>query len=314
MSLARVIALPRPRSEPAPACLEVAHVERRFGRLVALADLNLEVRGGETLGLLGPNGAGKTTLLTLLVGADAPDSGRITLDGRDVGRDETRARIGIAPQDVALYGSLTARENLAFAGRLYGLSGRRLRERIDYALGVAALSERADDRVGVFSGGMQRRLNLACAIVHEPSVVLLDEPTAGVDPQSRNHIFEALERLSAEGVTIVYSTHYMEEAERLCDRIAILDHGRLLALGTLGELTERHGSGYTLEVAFESHVPKDLVGLGSVNDETLRVLTREPWKVVNRITASGAAIASLHIERPSLEGVFLVLTGRRLRD
>lgn len=258
---------PAAAKAPPPDAVRVDHVVRRYGRLTALEDVSLAIRRGETFGLLGPNGAGKSTLMRLLVGADEPDAGSITLDGELVTRRATRARIGIAPQEMALYANMTAAENLLFAGRLYGLSGRHLTERVAVALDVAALTPRRDDWVKDFSGGMKRRLSLACAIVHEPALVLLDEPTAGVDPQSRNHIFAALERLRESGVTIVYSTHYMEEAERLCDRIGILDRGRLLALGTLDELTR-----------------------------------------------SRAPVVPLHVERPRLEGVFLALTGRSLRD
>lgn len=283
----------------------VEHVERRYGRLIALHDLSLSIRRGETLGLLGPNGAGKSTLMNLLVGADEPNAGSITLDGCAVTLRATRARIGIAPQEIALYGELTAAENLAFAGRMYGLSGARLKERTEHALRLAELIPRRDDRVRTFSGGMQRRLNLACAVVHEPDLLLLDEPTVGVDPQSRNHIFDALEQLRSLGVTIVYSTHYMEEAERLCDRIAIMDHGRILARGTLAELTEAHGRGHIVQVEFDP---------ASAPRPKERYVTREPWQVVNELARSNAPIASLHIERPSLEGVFLALTGRSLRD
>lgn len=319
MGLAKVVPLPLPLETLQSGAgahheLAVEHVARRFGRLVAVNDLSLSVRRGETFGLLGPNGAGKSTLMKMMVGADAPDAGSINLGGRGVTELDTRRRIGIAPQEIALHGRLTAAENLAFAGRLYGMTGKRLRARVDFALEVAGLGARRNDRVQGFSGGMQRRLNLACAIVHEPSLVLLDEPTAGVDPQSRNHIFEALERLKSEGVTIVYSTHYMEEAERLCDRIAIIDHGRLLALGSLRELTSAHGAGFAINVEFEGAFPANLPRPTTRTGSRAQYRTADPWPLVNEIARTGASIASLNIERPSLEGVFLALTGRSLRD
>lgn len=304
----------RPPAAATPDAVRIDHVERRYGRLTAIDDLSLGIPKGETFGMLGPNGAGKSTLMRLLAGADEPDAGSVTLEGAPVTRHRTRARIGIAPQDIALYGNMTAAENLYFAGRLYGLAGRYLAERVSFALDVAALGARRHDRVKGFSGGMQRRLNLACAIVHDPALVLLDEPTAGVDPQSRNHIFAALERLRESRVTIVYSTHYMEEAERLCDRVGIVDHGRLLALGRLDELTRRHGGGHTVSVEVEGPLPDGLPLPRAQVEGKVVFVTHEPWQLVNELTRSRARILTLHIERPSLEGVFLALTGRSLRD
>ncbi len=318
MMPARVVPLREPAAAPrrwvSPAELRLDHVVRRYGRLVAVNELSLAVRPGETFGLLGPNGAGKSTLMRMMLGADEPDAGSITLGEQAVTSRAVRARIGIAPQEIALYGNLSAAENLRFAGRLYGLSGRVLEERVLAALEVAGLSARRDDRVRVFSGGMQRRLNLACAIVHEPALVLLDEPTAGVDPQSRNHLFDALERLKETGVTVIYSTHYMEEAERLCDRIGIIDHGRLLALGSVEELTTRHGGGYHIAAELEGPLPNGLPRHTALVGQKVHYVTDDPWPIVNALARSGSRIASLQVERPSLEGVFLSLTGRTLRD
>jgi ABC-2 type transport system ATP-binding protein len=307
------MAIERSQAAPEP-WLRVERVVRRYRRLAAVNGLSLEVRRGETFGLLGPNGAGKSTLLRMLAGADHPDAGEISLAGESVKRTTTRARIGIAPQDLALYGNLSAEENLRFAGRLYGLSGKHLAERVAATLEVSGLVARRHDRVRGFSGGMQRRLNLACAIVHEPQLILLDEPTAGVDPQSRNHIFDALERIRATGITVVYSTHYMEEAERLCDRIAIVDGGRLLALGTLNELTRAHGTGHRLAIELDGDLPEGLPAPSFREGATFVFTTSEPWQLVERLAAVGARIRSLHVEKPSLEGVFLALTGRSLRD
>ena len=213
--------------------IQADNLRKRYGALTAVDGISFEVRSGETFGLLGPNGAGKTTTLNLLVGTLTPDGGSVYINGEaDPTNATVRQQIGYAPQAIALYGELTAEENLTFFGRLYGLSARQLRERARQALDLTGLSDRRQDRVRTFSGGMKRRLNLACALIHDPPVLLLDEPTVGVDPQSRNLIFDKIEWLRGQGRTIVYTTHYIEEAQRLCDRVAIMDHGRILALDT----------------------------------------------------------------------------------
>ena len=220
-----------------PPALRLHGVRRRYGSLVAVDGLSLEARGGEILGLLGPNGAGKTTTVGLATGLLEPDEGRVEVAG--VGpptAPEARRRLGVAPQALAVYEALTGRENLEFFASLHGLRGAARRERVHSALEFVGLADRASDRVSSYSGGMKRRLNLAVAIVHDPEIVLLDEPTVGVDPQSRGLVFENVLALRARGRAIVYTTHYMEEAERLCDRVAIVDHGRLIAEGTVASL------------------------------------------------------------------------------
>ena len=207
----------------------------------AVVDLTLRVAAGEVLGLLGPNGAGKSTTVNLAIGVLAPDAGHVRIDGDPPSDPRVRTRIGVAPQSVALYELLTAEENLRFLGELHGLRGPRLRDRVEWALAFVGLSDRRRARVETYSGGMKRRLNLAAALVHDPQLVLLDEPTVGVDPQSRNQIFDNILALKALGRTIIYTTHYMEEAERLCDRIAIIDRGKLLALGSVQELLDANG-------------------------------------------------------------------------
>ena len=224
------------------ASLEVQGLVKSYGALRAVDGIAFHANPGECLGLLGPNGAGKTTTIHCIVGALRPDAGIVQVDGMsDPTRPAVRAKLGVAPQSLAVYDDFTAEENLAFFGGLYGLAGERLRERVDRALDLAGLTSRRKDRVSTYSGGMQRRLNLVCGLLHDPPVILLDEPTVGVDPQSRNLIFENIEGLKREGRTILYTTHYMEEAERLCDRVAIVDHGRILALDSVEALIRAHG-------------------------------------------------------------------------
>jgi ABC-2 type transport system ATP-binding protein len=295
--------------------IRVTDLHRSYGEIVAVDGVSFEIAQGEMFGLLGPNGAGKTTTIHLLIGALQPDSGAVEIDGTaDPTRAEVRRRIGFAPQALAIYEELTAEENLAFHGRLYGLSGARLRARLEWALGFAELTERRAGRVKTYSGGMKRRLNLACALIHEPPVLLLDEPTVGVDPQSRNHIFEGIERLRGEGLTVLYTTHYMEEAQRLCDRVAIMDHGKILDIGTADELIARHGGLSVVEAELE-RLPDDPSTLpGHLEGTSLRIETERPLEDVARLSGAGAKILTLNIHHPDLETVFLALTGRRLRD
>jgi ABC-2 type transport system ATP-binding protein len=280
--------------------LTFEHVRKSYGTTVAVDDLSLTVRKGEVLGLLGPNGAGKSTSVNLAVGLLAPDSGRVAIDGHgDPRSPNVRARLGVAPQALALYDLLSGVENLRFFGEMYGLAGSALRNRVDWSLDFVGLTDRARDRVAEYSGGMKRRLNLASALVHDPDLVLLDEPTVGVDPQSRNQIFENILDLKRQGCTLIYTTHYMEEAARLCDRVAIVDKGRLLALGTVDELLRTYGARPTL--------------FAQTDQGEHRVETEDPLAELNRLAASGT-VATFHMERPTLEQVFLQLTGRSLRD
>jgi ABC-2 type transport system ATP-binding protein len=279
--------------------LELENVRKQYGSLVAVDGLSLRVARGEMFGLLGPNGAGKSTTVSLAVGLLAADSGRVLVDGRDPRAAEVRRRLGVAPQSLALYDMLSGAENLRFFATMYGLAGPRLSERVRWALEFVGLTDRARDRVAGYSGGMKRRLNLAAALMHDPELVLLDEPTVGVDPQSRNQIFENILALKRLGRTVIYTTHYMEEAERLCDRVAIIDKGTLLAEGTVGELLAAHGARPTLIVQTAS---------GEQRSETA-----DPLGELNRLAASGGVL-SFHMERATLEQVFLHLTGRSLRD
>ncbi|MEO8678566.1 MAG: ABC transporter ATP-binding protein [Vicinamibacterales bacterium] len=280
--------------------LTLTNVRKAFGPIVAVDGLSLAVKRGEVFGLLGPNGAGKSTTVSLSVGLLAPDSGQVAIEGLgNPAQPAVRARIGVAPQTLSLYDLLTAEENLRFFGEVYGVTGAALAARVAWCLHFVELTDRKGDRVGTYSGGMKRRLNLAAALVHDPDLLLLDEPTVGVDPQSRNKIFENIEALRREGKTVIYTTHYMEEAERLCDRIAIVDAGKLLALGTLKELIAEHGGPPTLMVQ-------------TAGGER-RVQTPDPLAELNRVAAQ-TAIERFQMERPTLEQVFLRLTGRSLRD
>ena len=218
--------------------LSVRDVVRRFGERTAVDHLSFEIAPGETLGLLGPNGSGKTTTISMIAGVLEPDAGSIELAGRPAGGDaSTRRMVGLVPQEIALYQDLTARENLQFFGRLQNMGRRELGERITEVLDIVGLADRADDRVAEFSGGMQRRCNIAVGLLHQPELLILDEPTVGVDPQSRNQILDAVDRLGTHGMSVLYTTHYMEEAERLCDRVVIVDRGRSLADGTIDGVT-----------------------------------------------------------------------------
>jgi ABC-2 type transport system ATP-binding protein len=282
------------------AKVEVRNLRKRYGPVEAVRGVDFDINDGEIFGLLGPNGAGKTTTVSLAVGLLEPDEGTVTIAGLGPpSSPAVRSRLGLAPQALALYDGLSGDENVAFFGSVYGLAGARLAERVSAAIDLVGLADRRRDRVSTYSGGMKRRLNLAVALVHDPELILLDEPTAGVDPQSRNLIFENVRHLREAGKTIVYTTHYMEEAERLCDRVAIIDHGRLLALGTVAELLAAHGGRPVL--------------VAEAGGEEIRVEAEDPLAELNRL-AAGRPVSAFRVERASLEQVFLHLTGRQLRD
>jgi ABC-2 type transport system ATP-binding protein len=306
--------------------VEIQDIHKRYGDTVALKGITFEVLEGEIFGLLGPNGAGKTTLLSLLSFLQKPTSGELRLLGqpmRHAGRD-LRRHLGIVPQELAIYGELTARENLAFFGELYGLGGTDLRLRVDEVLAAVGLQDRGDERTERFSGGMKRRLNLGVAFVHRPRLLLLDEPTTGVDPQSRNHIFAEVRRLNAQGVTIIYTSHYMEEVETLCSRIGIIDHGRLIACDTLPALL-RTLTGL-IRVRVRAAPPglrdrlKQLAGV-RVHEPDSRTFELECPDVKTALLQLLAVfndlqldLTGLELEEPNLERVFLHLTGHALRD
>jgi linearmycin/streptolysin S transport system ATP-binding protein len=308
------------------AVLEVADVRKRYGSTVALDGVSLSVEAGELYGLLGPNGAGKTTLIKIVCGLTDADSGEIRLFGQRFTRSnrDLRRLVGIGTQDLAIYPDLSARENLRFFGKLYGLGGDDLESRIRTVLAAVGLTDRANDRAGTFSGGMKRRLNLAVAVIHGPKLLFLDEPTTGVDPQSRNHIFQQVRALNASGMTVIYTTHYMEEAQMLCKRIAILDGGRLLASDTLPNLLKRLDGRVRLAVAANS--PRFVEGLSALpgakkvtpTERGFDLATDNIPEMLPAVMAlaaeTGTTITAIEPREPTLERVFLHLTGRELCD
>ena len=301
--------------------LSIEHARKRFGTQDALADASLELRPGELLALLGPNGAGKTTLIRAVAGRVRLDGGTITIFGRPVmgvPDAEHRARLGVVPQEIALYPLLTARENLEAFGTFHGVTGARLRERVDWALEWTGLADRRREPVKTFSGGMKRRLNIACGVLHDPGAILLDEPTVGVDPQSRGRIEEMLDRLRAGGTSLLLTTHQLDEAERRCDRIAILDHGRVIAAGTLDELVHAtSGARKTVVMRLDRAPAVPIDGCTAVDGAwTTEIgdVGLDLTPLLARVTAAGATVEDLEVRRPTLQSVFLHLTGRELRE
>jgi len=303
-------------------------VVKRYDGKLTVDHVNVNIRQGEIFGLLGPNGAGKSTTISMICGLLKMDGGEIVIDGISVAAFplEIKKRIGLVPQELALYDTLTAEENITFFGRLYGLRGKLLKERVAESLEFTGLSDRAKEKPATFSGGMKRRLNIACAIMHRPKLIIMDEPTVGIDPQSRNHILESVKVLNKLGSTVIYTSHYMEEVAAICDRVAIMDQGHIIACGTEKELRER-----------VAHEEKIVIKATNITPELVRELSLHPR--ITRVEVNGDAvelylpssqaelqdilfifakhegiIGSLHIEEPDLETLFLSLTGRTLRD
>jgi ABC-2 type transport system ATP-binding protein len=302
--------------------LRIAALVKRFGQTTAVDGITLELRQAECLGLLGPNGAGKSTLIRSIVGRVIPDAGAISIFGARAGSPAARSALGWIPQELALYPRLTCRENLRSFGRYHGLRGAALEEAVARCLGWATLNDRAGELVRNLSGGMKRRLNMAAGLIHQPKLVLMDEPTVGVDPQSRNHIFEMIEKLRAEGMSLIYTTHYMEEAERLCDRIAIIDHGKIIALGMHADLVRTTFGSRSQVLARYAGADERIAAWvfergGQVVDGTAQFSIEHPAEVGALLEASakaGLELIDVSIRKPNLELVFLHLTGRELRD
>jgi ABC-2 type transport system ATP-binding protein len=306
----------------------VEQLEKSYGEVRAVNGVSFEVPPGEIFGLLGPNGAGKTTTIHCLCGLISPTSGRVRIAGADVQRDRVAARrqMGFAPQELALYESLSARENLEYWAGVYDLRGEDLRQRVGEALELAGLADRGREPVRRFSGGMKRRLNFACAIVHRPRVLLLDEPTAGVDPQSRARLLDLVQAQARQGAAVVYTTHYMEEAQQLCHRIAVIDHGRIIAMGTLEQLRSLIGGRDVLRVAGRMNGPRaaeaaarmEGVEVLSAGQDLLSMRVedgaRKLESILETLRQSGMEVRSVSLEQPSLESLFLQLTGKELRE
>lgn len=308
--------------------VEVKNLEKRFKNNRALKGITFDVREGEILCFLGPNGAGKSTAINILSTALSPDRGEIAFRGKKVGRqkDHFKRNLGIVPQDLAIYEEISAEKNVAFFASLYGLRGRELRQRVDEALAFVGLSERKKDKPKTFSGGMKRRLNIACAIAHGPQVLIMDEPTVGIDPQSRNHILESIKQLGKTGTTIIYTTHNMEEVEEISTRIIIIDHGSIIATGTKDELKERLAAEkwYQIKVDDVRHFRRDelfqIEGVKHVqiDDRKIEIATlvgvENLDKIISTLMHSGLKIRHVSSTSANLEMVFLKLTGRTLRN
>ncbi len=310
------------------ALLEVHNLVKKYGDLVAVNGISFEIAEGEIFSLLGPNGAGKTTTIAVLSTLYAPTSGDATIGGHSVTREPMAVRelIGVVPQELAIYDDLTARQNLAFWGQMYGLGGRALQERIDEVLELIGLRDKAGQRIKTYSGGMKRRVNIGVGLLHRPRLLFLDEPTVGIDPQSRRAILSSVLDLKRQGMTVLYTTHYMEEAQELSDRVGILDHGELIAIGTQAELTRQVGENDTLVL----HVGENAEALAaavrtlpgvlsaSATDDAVTAIVPEAEEllapVVTRANEIGVKIRSVELQEPNLEAVFLHLTGRALRD
>ena len=311
-----------------PRSLRCVGLRKAFGERQAVADVSFEIGPGETYGLLGPNGAGKTTTISMICGILGRDGGTVEIDGLEMtaGTTALKGLIGYVPQDLAIYPDLSARENLQFFGRMYGMGGHDLTRRIDEVLAVVDLADRAKERTEHYSGGMKRRLNIAIGLLHQPRLLVLDEPTVGVDPQSRNAILSSVEALSADGMAILYTTHYMEEAERLCDRVGIIDSGRIIAEGTRRELVALVGdrdkitltAGGDLRRAAEAARTIDGVHQVTIHEGSFDLLVVEAHRllpqILETVAAEGVTVRSVDVVEPDLESVFLHLTGKALRD
>jgi ABC-2 type transport system ATP-binding protein len=313
-----------------PAILEVHNLAKNYGNFAAVKGISFDIKEGEIFSLLGPNGAGKTTTISMLSTLYTPTGGDAAIGGHSITTDPMAVRraIGVVPQDLALYEDLTARENLEFWGQMYNLSGKALNSRVDEILAQIGLTDKARDRVKTYSGGMKRRVNIGVGLLHKPRLLFMDEPTVGIDPQSRRAILDTVKDLNRQGMTVLYTTHYMEEAAELSNRVGIMDHGELIALGTQKELTQQVGKSETLILHLGENddpeaLAKSLSGLPGVleattTDHEVSVITPEAEdvlaSVVSKANERGIKIRSIDIREPNLEAVFLHLTGRALRD
>lgn len=304
--------------------IEIKNITKKFPSTIALDNISLEIREKEFFGLLGPNGAGKSTLMNILIGYLDADQGKILIDGQKMSTDSfgLRKKIGLVPQTLALYDEITAKENLEIFGSFYGIDKKDLHYIVADKLKMVGLFERKKDKVKTFSGGMKRRLNLAASLLHNPDIILCDEPTVGIDPQSRNAIFDYLQSLNEEGKTIIYTTHYMEEAERLCSRIAIIDFGHIISVGTLSDLLQKLDYKQTISIT-KNHLTEKHISLfnsfGKVIDEENSFELQPLDELIlsdffHEMEKNGINYSFINFSKPTLEALFLHLTGRSLRD
>jgi ABC-2 type transport system ATP-binding protein len=308
--------------------IQVRSVSKSFGNIEAVKNVSFTIDKGEIFGILGPNGAGKSTIVNILNTLVKPDKGDVIIDGVNIKDDGVTIKLimGVVPQEIALYEELTAYENLMFWGGLYNIPKSVLKTIVNNTLEIVDLSYRKNDRISTFSGGMKRRINIACSLLHNPKILVLDEPTVGVDPQNRNHIFEVIERLNNEGMTIIYTTHYMEEAERFCDKIAIIDVGRIIAQGTLKELRKISDVKDLITIKLADSDNEIISRITSANpffkfdstSGTLKVecvnISRDISIIINHIQNSGGVIERIYTQGTNLESIYLKLTGKELRD
>ncbi len=306
--------------------IHVQELTKTYDGYEALKGVSFSIKEGECYGLLGPNGAGKTTTISIMSSILKPDSGDVFINGRNIYTQAAASKkeIGVVPQEIALYNELSASDNLLFWGKMYGVPKKDLKVRMDELLNLLGLYERRNDKIGIYSGGMKRRINIAAALLHRPKVLFMDEPTVGIDPQSRNLIFEVVEKLHNQGITIVYTTHYMEEAERLCNRIGIIDNGKIIAEGTLDELKKNTNAKETIVVTFNNLDERNALKIRSswsdskLFDNVVHFYTSDLKKglpeIIARCHETETDITNIEFLKVNLETVFLSLTGKQLRD
>ncbi|MGG4166286.1 ABC transporter ATP-binding protein [Rossellomorea vietnamensis] len=310
--------------------LEVKELKKSYGKKEVVKNVSFMIEKGESFGLLGPNGAGKSTTISMICGLVPYDHGDVFVASQSVNQFPVliKKKIGVVPQEIALYPTMSARDNLLFWGKMYGLTGAQAKKRVDEVLGIVGLKERGKDRIETFSGGMKRRINIGAALMHEPELLIMDEPTVGIDPQSRNHILETVKALNEKGMTIIYTSHYMEEVEFLCNRVGIIDHGEVIALGTKSELCSRLAGSSFIQMKVESLTDEAMLALTNATEKIkvafhqeagiIEVFAPNPQEAVANVITSavnaGLKIESVEIKESNLETLFLQLTGRMLRD